>query len=187
MLEELKCVDYEWWTQSSVTHWPGLLGEWQKRECHLPRLNGEGGGGRGGRGHKVGEQLRNPRHRVWQWPWHVTRGGMTDQGRAGHGQMCLHSACPVIATLLSLASSLSWASHILWQDGILRNYGNVAQMSLHHWNCDSLSHTCHAHSIVILAMCPACPVQKTVMIYRKSLGFLLKYLKFWFPLGKYIK
>ena len=28
----------------------------------------EWGGGRGGRGHKVGEQLRNPRHRVWQWP-----------------------------------------------------------------------------------------------------------------------
>lgn len=131
------------------------LGEWQKRECHLPRLS-EGWPG-GGRGQKVGEQLRNPRHRAWHWPWHVTRGGMTDQGWAGHGQMCLHSACPVIATLLSLASSLSWASHILWQDGILRNYGNVAQMSLRHWNCDSLSHTCHAH-ISLAVYCHPYPV-----------------------------
>ena len=130
--------------------------EWQKRECHLHTLN------EGRKGSESREQLRNPRHPVWQWPWHVTRGGVTaDQGRAG--QMCLHSAWTVIATLLSLTSSLSWASHILWQDGILRNYGNVAQMSLCHCNWDSLSHTCHPHIILtfycqtqpdLLMLCP---------------------------------
>ena len=102
------------------------------------------------------------------------------------GQMCLHSACPVIATLLSLASPLSWASHILWQDGILRNYGNVAQMSLRHWNCDSLSHTCHAH-ISPAVYCYPYPVPclpwsedcKEVQIYRTSeLGFAFKIFGF---------
>ena len=140
--------------------------EWQKRECHLHTLN------EGRKGSESREQLRNPRHPVWQWPWHVTRGGVTaDQGRAG--QMCLHSAWTVIATLLSLTSSLSWASHILWQDGILRNYGNVAQMSLCHCNWDSLSHTCHPHIILtfycqtqpdLLMLCPF-QIMFSILIY----------------------
>ena len=70
------------------------------------------------------------------------------------GQMCLHSAWPVIATLLSGPSSYVthlWSAlsasllHRLWQDGILRNYGNVAQMSPGHSDWDPLTHTCHAH------------------------------------------
>ena len=52
-------------------------GEWRSVTCDCMRLCG----GEERVKRLESEQLRNPRHRVSQWPWHVTRGGLTDQGR----------------------------------------------------------------------------------------------------------
>ena len=52
-------------------------GEWRGVTCDCMRLCG----GEERVKRLESEQLRNPRHRVSQWPWHVTRGGLTDQGR----------------------------------------------------------------------------------------------------------